>query len=169
MTRRLDVENTRELGEGEEPVGCEKGGMVWDVVSARFSVYAEIDGGGEHGLAMYQDATGNARNCLVAISTPDRGKAEEVCAEVLTLFGKQAPRDLKVFASVYQDAGKDAQPHEHPKIERDAVGGGEWLVLMLVVGERLDVEHVEGMMEGWVQGGMEEVKLGIWGGELDMH
>jgi hypothetical protein len=49
MSRRLDLENTRKLADGEEPVGC-KEGMVFDICNAKFSVYQDLDQSGDPGL-----------------------------------------------------------------------------------------------------------------------
>ncbi|KAH7399468.1 hypothetical protein BKA66DRAFT_165275 [Pyrenochaeta sp. MPI-SDFR-AT-0127] len=46
VSRSLDLEKTRELAEGEEAVGYGKeGAMVWNVVSAKFAVFTEVESG----------------------------------------------------------------------------------------------------------------------------
>lgn len=46
LSRLLDLEKTRELGEGEEGVGYRtEGAMVWDVVNAKFAVFTEVESG----------------------------------------------------------------------------------------------------------------------------
>lgn len=40
VSRKLDLESTRDLGEGEEKVGRE--GMVFDIVDAEFAIYEEM-------------------------------------------------------------------------------------------------------------------------------
>lgn len=174
LSRRLDLENTRNLIEGEEPVKSKEGEMVWDIVDARFSVYQELESSESErlGLAKYEGKREEGKTCLVTLSTTV--PPQELQSELLGLFEARAPKELKVYTSVYRDAGVDAQPNEHPKIEKDAVGGGDWLVLILVVDEEgcmLKVKHVEMMVEGWVKQqkdqGM-EVKFGVWSGEIEV-
>ena len=43
ISRKLDLENTRQLREGEVPVGKE--GMVWDVVNAKFALFELVPSG----------------------------------------------------------------------------------------------------------------------------
>ncbi|KAF2260191.1 hypothetical protein CC78DRAFT_37399 [Lojkania enalia] len=52
MSRRLDLENTREMVDGEVAVGKE--GMVFDVVDARFAVYELVDTGDKITSPPYQ-------------------------------------------------------------------------------------------------------------------
>jgi hypothetical protein len=106
---------------------------------------------------------------MIALSTssPPQG----LQSDFLTLWGNRAPKELKIFSSVYCLKG-DAQPNEHPKIEPELVGGREWLVLILVVddeGAMLKVEHVEMMVGGWANQQGVEVKFGVWEGEVEVE
>jgi hypothetical protein len=75
----------------------------------------------------------------------------------------------KVFSSVYKHGGKEAQPDKHPEIEARWIGGGEWLVVVLVVGEEgmMEKEGLEELVEEWKKE-KEGVNIGVWKGEVDM-
>jgi hypothetical protein len=97
--------------------------------------------------------------------------AQKLQTSFTTLFSSRAPPSLKLYSSLYHHAGAEAQPDHHPVIEKEAVGGGEWLVLVLVVdgeGETLQVEHVGMMVGGFAKGQEMDVKWGVWRGEVFM-
>jgi hypothetical protein len=181
MSRRLDLENTRKLVDGEEPVLSKEGNgigeMVFDMCDAKFSVYQELDESHEtetSGLAKYQGKTAKVKTCIIALSTPS--PPHELQSSFLGLWKARAPKELRIFSTVYRNAGANAQPNEHPKIESELVGGGKWLVLILIVdheGAMLKVEHVEMMVEEWLggkkeQGLNDEVRFGVWEGEVEV-
>jgi hypothetical protein len=169
MSRRLDLENTRQLADGDEAVGCEEA-MVFDICDAKFLVYQDVkEGQNSNGLADYHGKGEKGKTCIIALSTPS--SPQDLQVDFLGLWEARAPKELKVFSGVYLIAG-DAQPNEHPKIEPGLVGGGEWLCLMLVVdegGEILKVDHVEMMVEGFLKEKGVEAKFGVWKGEVEVE
>ncbi|KAH7069289.1 hypothetical protein FB567DRAFT_555117 [Paraphoma chrysanthemicola] len=199
VSRRLDLENTRPLLEGEEKVGCEEGLMVWDVVGAYFTIYEEVelDGRGDgstsalSGYAAYADvpesekegvvlvglgvsASGNAENGKVGAETVNELQAGLVEYLKTTVLKEEVKE--KVYTTVYRNAGTDAQPDMHPHIGADVVGGGDWLVLLaLASGEASKKEDLESVVGKWVDGVRSknisgvEIRLGVWKKELDLH
>jgi hypothetical protein len=173
VSRRLDLENTRELGEGEEEVGSEEGSMVSDVCEARFSVYEEVESEFE-GVGRYGDACGGRGSVVVGIRCREKASAPEVRSiqkDVMDVLreGRVVGDGTKMYSSVYRHAEDEAHPDGHPDIGRDEVGGGEWLVLVLVAGvgeDRAEVRKLEEVVGEWAMG--KEVKGGVWVGEVDM-
>jgi hypothetical protein len=100
---------------------------------------------------------------------------QKIQAGLLEYLTTHASASLQLLSSVYRNAGAGAQPNLHPLIEKEAVGGGEWLVLVLAAGkdaETAQMEDVEKVVAGWahdLQGkNGAEVKFGVWGREVDI-
>ena len=138
----------------------------------------------DNGVGSYQtlplhltSSTGTAPlSALIAFSLPQTPlstlqAAQNLQSSFTTLFSSRAPPALKLYSSLYHHAGAEAQPGNHPVIGEDAIGGGEWLVLVLVVdgeGGILQVEHVRIMVGGFVKVQDMGVKWGVWKGEVFM-
>ncbi|KAH8725283.1 hypothetical protein GQ44DRAFT_826746 [Phaeosphaeriaceae sp. PMI808] len=175
MSRRLDLENTRALGEGEEVVCCEEGKMVWDVVDARFVIYeleksANFDG--VKSLQTRETMPGSKSLVGVAFTSDNTGDAVlKVQQSLLGFLSNQSPEGIRMFSDLYRNAGASAQPDMHPVIDKAEVGGGEWLVLVLLVDEndKHGVEDVEKAVEAWAE--KEKgvgVQYGVWGGAIEV-
>ncbi|KAH7408349.1 hypothetical protein DE146DRAFT_371593 [Phaeosphaeria sp. MPI-PUGE-AT-0046c] len=67
-SKRLDIENTRKLSPGEEPVGCEPGKLVFDICTAVFSIYELVDGDTASGYQVHPRAKDGERKCLLAVN-----------------------------------------------------------------------------------------------------
>lgn len=65
VSRQLDLESTRELGEGEEKVGQE--GSVFDVVDADFGVFEEVRGGKSSPYSIF--SLGRGRSLEIMLTT----------------------------------------------------------------------------------------------------
>jgi hypothetical protein len=170
VSRRLDLENTRKLEDGEEPVGCEKGRMVWDLCNAKFAIYEEVQNL-ESRYEAYQnyDADGE-RSWIVGVSTSgSEADVKNIQAGLLERVKTYVQGAGKMYSSLYKHAGRKGQPHMHPEIENDVVGGGEWLVLVLVVGDALKEGDVQSVVNKWVTEERDvDVKYRVWGEELNM-
>jgi hypothetical protein len=166
VSRRLDLENTRKLEDGEEPVGCEEGSMVWDLVNARFAIFEEVPTP-ESGVEPYQThSAGAGKAWIVGVSTSGaETDAKKVQASLLERV-KMNVKAEKMYSSLYRHAGKEGQPHMHPEIENDVVGGGEWLVFVLIVGDGLKEGDVQSVVSEWAK--VVEVKYGVWEETMDM-
>jgi hypothetical protein len=165
-SRRLDLENTRVLGEREESVGCEEGLMVWDICDAKFAIYEEVASSDEMEVEAYPKLEGKGKKWLVGASlAADESRVKEMQKDLVECLRKKG----KVFSSVYKHGGKEAQPDKHPEIEARRIGGGEWLVVVLVVGEEgmMEKEGLEELVEEWKKE-KEGVNIGVWKGEVDM-
>jgi hypothetical protein len=167
VSRRLDLENTRKLENGEEPVGCEEGSMVWDLVNAKFAIFEEVQTP-ESGVEPYQThSEGAGKAWLVGVSTSGAEiDAKKVQASVLERVKTDVKGEKKIYSSLYRHAGKEGQPHMHPEIERDVVGGGEWLIFVLVVGDGLKEGDVQSVVSEWAKA--VDVKYGVWEETMDM-
>ncbi|KAH7076429.1 hypothetical protein BKA63DRAFT_510097 [Paraphoma chrysanthemicola] len=188
VSRRLDLENTRSLLDGEEKVGCEEGLMVWDVVGAYFTIYEEELN--SSGYAAYADVPSRDEGVvLVGLGVSGSGDAEKgdvgvgkvselqkgLVEYLKTTVLKEEEKE-RVYTTVYRNAGTDAQPDMHPHIGADVVGGGDWLVLLaLAGGEASTKEDLESAVAKWIEvvhskntSGV-EVRFGVWKKELDLH
>ncbi|KAF1912514.1 hypothetical protein BDU57DRAFT_597993 [Ampelomyces quisqualis] len=170
---RLDLENTRVLGEGEEGVGCALGDMVWDICEAKFCIYEEVRSGGVGGAGHgYADhPRGGGEKWVVGVSLDgDEGEVERVWKELVVYVQRGVGEEGKVYSSLYKHGGKEAQPDKHPEIAGDRIGGGKWLVLVLIVDEKGDKGEgdIEGLVEDWGKDQGEGVTAGVWKEELDM-
>lgn len=167
---RLDLENTRSLDDGEQPVGCKEGQMVWDICDAKFTIYEQIPPDDHLGIeACPSHPRSEGGKWLVGASlTGDANEVKRVQRELVEYVRGRAGEG-KVFSSVYKHGGEEAQPENHPEIAADKVGGGEWLVVVLVVDEEGKVGDggVEGLVGEWGKG-RKGLKVGVWKGELDM-
>jgi len=196
VSRRLNLEKSRNLEEGEVGVGFleeeEEGEekMVFDIVDARFAVYEEVGGLGREGEMPFQrlpkhlaSRMGAApKSVLVAVyidvplgvgaerDTVPRGLHDSLFAR----FKAVVPPALKPYSSLYKWAGVEAQPDSHPLIGKDR--RGEWMVLLLLVdeeGETLVRGHAVMLVEGWVEQERGKVRdgrieFGVWEGEVFM-
>jgi hypothetical protein len=172
-SKRLDLENTRELSEGEVRVGCEEGDMVWDLVAAEFSIYEEVEdentGEGARSFQYLPSARTSRlgdvekRSWLVGLSAADVQAIKQVRTSVLErLEGSGA----KTYSSLYKNAGLDWQPDMHPRIGGEKVGGAEWLALVLVVDEEGKMGN--GYVEGLLKKEVEEARYGVWDSKVIM-
>lgn len=188
VSRRLDLESTRAVAEGERAVlqgehGFGDEPMVWDVVDAKFGILEESAESGEkrayHNipdvLLERRGGEPGAPTCeLVTLTyTPssssvgDAGGAEEqkVPPEELIALRDEALGFLggkaKVYSSVYRHR-PDAQPDMHPPVAEGADGNGAWVVCILVEGEIDEDVRVQ------LQTGLSGVKIGFWKGEVFM-
>lgn len=166
--KRLDLENTRELLPGEEPVGCKAEMMVFDVCNAQFSIYELVGEGTAEGYHSHPKLQKGQRKVLVAVNVDGD---EDGAREVLRGIAKDVENARKgeAYASLYRHAGEEAQPYMHPPIEKADVGGGEWLGLVAIVGdEGLGVEEVRKVLkEG--EGNRDGVKTGVWEEVLEVR
>lgn len=166
-SRRLDLENTRTLGEGEEPVGCEQGKMVWDVCDAKFSIYEEVQSSDDElevkAYPSHPRSEGDKRKWLVGLNGEgDENDARKVQKELVGWLRGGLGVESVLYSSLYRHGGKEAQPDKHPAIEEGRVGSRKWLLIVLVVGG--DEDGVEELVEEWGEG----VEVGVWRGEVDM-
>jgi hypothetical protein len=177
VSRRLDLENTRDLENGEEKVGCNDGMMVWDVCDAKFTVYEEVETSEEEGVAAYGGHDGTqGKGWLVGVATSasDVSTVKEMRTGLVDYLTTHASVSPKLFSTIYRNAGADAQPNMHPTISKELVGGGEWLILLLVVDVKEDVLRgagVESIVDRWADDvkvkGL-ELKYGVWRNEIDL-
>lgn len=194
LSRRLDLENTRPLHDGEEKVGCVEGMMVWDVVDATFAIFEEIPVplplavSSTNNTSSFQDRTsspitiGKHHLVGVGINSADENQAQKLCRELTECLSHGG---CTLYATLYRNKGLGALPEMHEGIGGDGVGVCGWVVLVLVDGgveggewrgERDGREEVDGRGEleevvgEWVGGlgGGVEVRFGVWRGELDM-
>jgi hypothetical protein len=188
VSRRLNLERTRALGEEEEAVngdGEEK--MVFDIVDAKFAVFEQTSTGINtfQNLPVHLTSSKGTRpsapkSCLVVLNISSPSSSSEIPetlqANLLKLF-ERAPPSLKSYSAVYRWSGKQAQPENHQFI--DVEESGEWMVLFLVVDEVGDVlqsEHLVQMVGGWVEQENSkrderegvEIAYGVWDGEVFM-
>ncbi|KAJ4992152.1 hypothetical protein SVAN01_02473 [Stagonosporopsis vannaccii] len=183
VSRRLDLENTRDVAKGESKVLEEENGfgaepMVWDVVDAKFGILEEcVKLPGEelyHDLPDSLVSRGEDPGCeLVTLSyTPSdtvdsagQGGELEAPPKELTALRDWALGLLsgkgKVYSSVYRHRS-DAQPEMHPPIAEGTDGSGKWVVCILVEGEIGEKVRTQ------LQNGFGGVKVGLWKGEVFM-
>ena len=137
ISRKLNLEQTRPLGELEKPVGYkgnDKEAMVFDIVDAKFAVYEAVNDAirsprSSDEIVCFPYPTLMIRiNVLRPDMTP--GKDPATIAEKLDAHLKIVCQWPKINAAVYRWAGKGAQPNEHPPIARE--GNAEWMILALV-------------------------------------
>ncbi|KAH6879018.1 hypothetical protein BKA58DRAFT_453237 [Alternaria rosae] len=195
VSRQLNLEKTRALGEGEVGVGFQeeqgKEKMVFDIVDAKFAVYEEVGGGGGGGGEMsfqrlpphLTSRMGAApKSVLIAVYGDvslevgvDRDTVPQILHDsLLARFKAVVPPTLTPYSSLYKWAGVEAQPDNHPLIGKD--GRGEWMVLLLLVdetGETLVRGHAVMLVEGWVEEergkmGVGGIEFGVWEGEVFM-
>jgi len=195
VSRRLNLEKSRKLEEGEMGVGFleeEEGEekMVFDIVDAQFAVYEEVGGLGREGEKPFQrlpkhltsrmGAAPKSVLVTVYIDVPlgvgmDRDTVPQALHDsLLSRFKAVVPPALKPYLSLYRWAGVEAQPEAHPLIGKD--GRGEWMVLLLLVdeeGETLVRGHAVMLVEGWVEqergkAGVGGIEFGVWEGEVFM-
>jgi hypothetical protein len=146
---------------------------VWDVCEARFSVYEEIENDVE-GVGKYGDAGREGEKVVVGIRCREKageGEVKNVQSDVVEMLKRKVGGGdgTEMFSSVYRHAADEAHPDGHPDIGREEVGGGEWLVLVLVVSsgeEKAEIRKLEEVLGEWANG--REVRVGVWAGELDM-
>jgi hypothetical protein len=161
------------LEAGEEAVECEEGKMVWDVCDAKFAIYEETQSD-DVGIKSYQELPGiDGRKQLITIGLPgSEAKVRKLHANLAERFRNSLRNTATLFSSLYAHGGEEAHPDMHPKIDTDKIGGGEWLVLVLIVEE--DVKsttdgHMEKLVAEWVKEiGTAEMKYGVWYGEVDL-
>jgi hypothetical protein len=177
ISRRLDLENTRDLENGEEKVGCDEGMMVWDVCNAKFTVYEEVKTSEAEGVVAYgsfERTQGKGWLVGVATSASDVNTVKEMRTGLVDYLTTHASVSPKLFSTIYRNAGADAQPNMHPTISKELVGGGEWLILLMVVDVEEDISKgggVDSIVHSWADNVNEkslEMKYGIWRNEIDL-
>lgn len=184
VSRRLDLENTRDVMQGESAVlqgehGFGTEPMVWQVVDAAFAIFEET--ARSPGEGVYHDlpdtlvsGRGEELECeLVMLTfTPSRSannaSQEEESKKPPKEFTNLRDRALgslseraKVYSSMYRHR-PDAQPDMHPPIAEGAHGNGTWMACILVEGKV--GEEVRSQLQKEVIG----VKVGFWKGEVFM-
>jgi hypothetical protein len=190
VSRKLNLEKTRELEKGEEAVGYPEKGkddtMVFDIVDAKFAVYEEVGSSGTEtpfqtlpSHLTSRDGAG-PKSVLVAVhvdlpsGTMDDTVPKTLQSSLFTLVKAAVPPALKPYSSLYRWSGVEAQPDHHPLISKD--GRGEWMVLLLLVdeeGKTLIREHAVMLVQGWVNEeraklGRGKIEFGVWEGEVLM-
>ncbi|KAL1795084.1 hypothetical protein ACET3X_006900 [Alternaria dauci] len=196
VSRKLNLEKTRDLEKGEEGVGfqddAEGEAMVFNIADAKFAVYEEIGSPATttetsfQALPTHLTTRGGVapKSVLVAVHVdlPQGTTAMDVDAvpkalqsSLFNLIKTAVPPALKPYSSLYRWSGEDAQPDYHPLISKD--GRGEWMVLVLLVdeeGKTLIREHAVMLVQGWVNeergkldGG--KIEYGVWEGEVFMR
>ncbi|KAF2025218.1 hypothetical protein EK21DRAFT_117007 [Setomelanomma holmii] len=181
ISRRLDLENTRNLLDGEEEVGCEEGSMVWDIVNASFSIFEEADTGSD--IPAYSNlpaANGSVDGIrLIGIGLNGLGDhgVKALFGGLLHYLKSNTGEGLQLYASLYHNVGADAQPDMHPRISADVVGGAEWLFLAAIEFPYSEDEKLEDRVAKWVdeargvgKDGVSEYRInfGVWSREVDM-
>ena len=193
VSRKLNLEKTRDLEKGEEGVGFredgEGGAMVFDIVDAKFAVYEEMGSPAmEPSFQMLPThlttkSGKGPKSVMVAVhvdlpqatTTIDVDTVPKALqSSLFTLVKAAVPPTLEPYSSLYRWSGEDAQPEHHPLISKD--GRGEWMVLLLLVdeeGKTLIREHAVMLVQGWVNeergkldGG--KIEFGVWEGEVLM-
>jgi hypothetical protein len=170
-SKRLDLENTRSLLPYEEPVECKEGMMVFDICNALFSIYELVDGDGDAELGYHEHPRRSEgdRKVLVAVNV-NGDENGEVAREVLDNVVREMEEmgQGKVYASLYEHKGEEAQPAMHPRIDERDVGGGKWLGLVAILGkEGVEVEKIRKVVDERV-GKKKGVKIGVWEEEVDV-
>jgi hypothetical protein len=161
------------LEAGEEAVGCEEGKMVWDACDAKFAIYEETQSD-YLGIKSYQELPGlDRREQLITIGMPgSKVEVRKLHANLVERVRSAFGESVTLYSSVYVHGGEEAHPDMHPKIDTDKIGGGEWLMLVLIIEE--DVKsttdgHMEKLVAEWVKEiGTAEMKYGVWYGEVDL-
>lgn len=151
--------------------------MVWDVCDAKFTIYEEVETSDEEGVAAYGSYDGTqGKGWLVGVATSasDVSTVKEMRTGLVNYLTTYASVSPKLFSTIYRNAGANAQPNMHPTISRELVGGGEWLILLLVVDVKEDVLRgagVESIVDRWADDvkvkGL-EMKYGVWRNEIDL-
>ncbi|KAF2118176.1 hypothetical protein BDV96DRAFT_597049 [Lophiotrema nucula] len=181
-SRKLDIENTRSLVEGEEPVG--KGGMVFDICDARFAVYEEVETGSKvpaYQTLPFKYTTPSSTSWTqppeshiigIHIKTPTGTPSDTfISLQSAVTDAYPASSAYKTYTSLYK-FNKKAQPAHHPEIITD--DNENWLLVVLLVkdGEgdlpaRKDIEgKVDGLVKTWKEGKDLEPYFGVWDGEV---
>ncbi|KAJ4346275.1 hypothetical protein N0V95_005540 [Ascochyta clinopodiicola] len=170
ISRRLDLENTRKVEEGEQAVlpdpkelGDEP--MVWHLVNAEFGIFSEqsISGSGQDAyqcipvsLLSAKGSQPSAPTCLLVTLTCTSIKGEkeydtqeppqvikEMQLETLTqLSAGSSSFDGKVFTNIYRHI-PSAQPDMHPAIAEGAHGNGQWVLCLMVEEDVSEARGVE--------------------------
>ncbi|KAG9188624.1 hypothetical protein G6011_07329 [Alternaria panax] len=193
VSRKLNLEKTRELEKGEVAVGFQENGkgeaMVFDIVDAKFAVYEEVGSSGME--TSYQELPTHLttrggmapKSVMVAVhidlpqnttNTNIDTVPKALQSSLFTLVKAAVPPALKPYSSLYRWSGVEAQPDHHPLISKD--GRGEWMLLLLLVdeeGKTLIREHAVMLVQGWVNEergklGGGEIEFGVWEGEILM-
>jgi hypothetical protein len=195
VSRRLDLEATREVGVGEEKVvrqGEEMGKepMVWDLVNAEFGMFEleeEEEGGDsyheipENFVAGKGEVPTAPRCALVSLTVSfparfgvvsgKRQRVQELARHVVAELSNDDSVAGKVYSSLYHHL-PDAQPAMHPSVLNGDDGSGEWVVCVFVEGDAEGdglgevVRKVE--REVGQPGGEMDVRVRLWKGEVLM-
>ncbi|KAF9699792.1 hypothetical protein EKO04_002193 [Ascochyta lentis] len=183
ISRRLDLENTRGVEEGEQAVcpdfkklGDEP--MVWHLVNAEFGIFSEhpIPSAGQDGyqsvassLLSAKGSQPSAPACVLITLTyscvedekeddlqePPR-RLKEMQSEILTHFSAgNTSLDGKIFSGIYRHI-PSAQPDMHPAIEERAHGNGQWVVCVMIEEEVSEVRRME--LKAGLEGRIDEKK-----------
>ncbi|KAJ4992157.1 hypothetical protein SVAN01_02478 [Stagonosporopsis vannaccii] len=177
VPQRLDLENTRELGEGEEPVlreGDERAGtkpMVFSIVKPVVGIFeevynAELDRVKNELWTSYQTLPGeiamleNAPRCRLVTLTFNALLSTNLSARTVgkihsSLVSYLATATQTMLYTTLYTHSVEAQPGKLPEIAEGEHGRGNWVACVLV-GEDADsklsrngLEGVEGQVEEW--------------------
>ncbi|EMD66908.1 hypothetical protein GGP41_005454 [Bipolaris sorokiniana] len=151
VSRVLNLETTRELGEDEYPVGYSgrleqegKEATVFDIVSAKFAVYEDIPTGGG---ATFQNLppdllspSGTMPDTLstyliavnVGLPVTAGDDMRKISDMLLGRLRKLLPNFIKTYSSLYRWKGREAQPKDHPFTDAEKNAG--WMFMICVSG-----------------------------------
>lgn len=166
VSRRLDLENTRDLLPGEERVGCEGGKMVWDLVDAKFAVYEEVQGL-QDGMPFKEFPVDKVEGSVLVAVGVKEGKLGDVKRVQKEVVANVSGSGREVWTSLHRSAGAEGHPDMHPVVDAGGVGGMEWLILAFIVGEGLTSARIDGMLSEWAND-RKNMDYGAWSGELFM-
>lgn len=151
VSRALNLETTRKLGEDECPVGYSEGleqegkePMVFDIVDAKFAVYEEIPTGGGPTfqnlppdlLSPLGTMPATLSTYLIAVNVGLPASAgddmKKISEMLLGRLRKLLPAYIKTYSSLYCWKGKEAQPKDHPFTNAEKNAG--WMFMICVSG-----------------------------------
>jgi hypothetical protein len=157
--------------------------MVGDVCHARFGIYYELPTVIE-GARGYQTFAGSMRGkkWIIGIGLDDsvyEGDVKDVQRELVDMVKRRVHGGgVELYSGLYKYAGDDAQPDGRPRIEESGIGGGEWVMLVIVVDGHdggkgdLGMGELERMVGQWAgdieMTGGKGLKVGVWEGEVDL-
>lgn len=163
VSRRLDLENTRDVGHGEEAVlptaadlGLGDEPMVWHLVNAEFGIFVEqsiVDAGRDSQpyqrmpLALFsvkEDEPCKPACLLVTLTvivtvdssddeTREHRGLEAIQQGLVKFLSVNNAMTGKIHTSLYRHV-PSAQPDMHPTIADGLDGNGQWVVCLLIEG-----------------------------------
>lgn len=195
LSRRLDLENTRALEDGEKAILADGHGfgmepMIWDLVDAEFAIleeYKDIISDEEeeetyHNASLSAAGQDKPQYALLTLTSTSASNEEtappkhiiQLRDKAFDLLYDMYGVAFQAYASLYRRV-PDAQPAMHLVIEDGKDGSGVWIVCVMVEGETTDAvrEQLQEGMESWVEQVKDEmtgedwnVKVGVWDGDL---